>query len=79
MAVKTKVQSNPSTFTLVYLPAGDVPVKLPLLPEDGVTADVTTLVAPLLLWPQVVLHSGGLEVVVVVFVVVFTEVTMMGR
>ena len=64
MAVKTKVQSNPSTLSLVFLPAGNVPVKLPLLPKDGVTADVTTLVAPLLLCPQVVLHGRSLKMVV---------------
>ena len=50
--------------SLVFLPAGDVPVKLPLLPKDGVAADVATLVAPLLLCPQVVLHSRSLKMVV---------------
>ena len=42
-------------------PAGDVPVELPLLPEDGVAADVAALVAPLLVLPNVVLHRWDLN------------------
>ena len=42
-------------------PAGDVPVELPLLPEDGVAADVAALVAPLLVLPNVVLHCWDLN------------------
>ena len=42
-------------------PAGDVPVELPLLSEDGVAADVAALVAPLLVLPNVVLHRWNLN------------------
>ena len=42
-------------------PASDVPVELPLLPEDGVAADVAALVAPLLVLPNVVLHRWDLN------------------
>ena len=44
-----------------FAPAGDVPVELPLLPEDGVAADVAALVAPLLVLPNVVLHRWNLN------------------
>jgi len=40
--------------------ARNVTIKLPLLPEDGVAADVPALVTPLFVLPNVVLHCRNI-------------------